>query len=265
MNTGRRRTLARVIALLAAAGCGATGAAAAPPAAVAQAATPPKAPAATPEAASYDVGLLLGSQLQHNGLAPVMSLDALIRGVTDAVAGRAMTTDEREAAQRFMREAHDSLFAKNRAQGREFLARNAKLPGIVATPSGLQYQVLAAGDPRGKPPAPTDQVSVRFRVGLADGTEIDRSETHDRPATFRVNSVFKAWQEAFAAMKPGAKWRLFVPPELGYGNSTPPTIPPGALLIYDLELVRVDPPEAVPMNRPAAPGRNAPDGAVTPR
>jgi FKBP-type peptidyl-prolyl cis-trans isomerase FklB len=231
----------------------------------APATAPPTPPAVTSEAGSYDVGLMLGSQLEHNGLLPILSLDTLIRGLKDAMAGRAMSADEREAAQRFMHDAHDSLVAKNRAQGREFLERNAKQPGVVSMPSGLQYQVIAAGDPGGKPPAPTDLVTVRYRASLADGTEIDRSDTHDRPASFRVNSVFKGWQEAFARMNLGAKWRLFVPPELGYGNNSPPPVPPGALLIYDLELVRIDPPEAVPMNRPAAPGAKPSAGVTTPR
>jgi hypothetical protein len=73
-----------------------------------------------------------------------------------------------------------------------------------------------------------------------------------------VNSVFKAWQEAFTAMKPGAKWQLFVPAELGYGNNSPPSVPPGALLVYELELLRVDP--AAPMD-PAAANHHPASGA----
>ena len=266
MNTCREGTPNLLFTLLAAVAVAVFGAYRTGAAETAPATTSPKPPTVTPETGSYDVGLLLGSQLQHNGLAPVLSLEALNRGVKDALGGRALTLEEREAAQRFMHNAHDSLADKNRAEGREFLERNAKQPGVLTTPSGLQYLVLAAGDARGKIPEPTDQVTVRYRVTLADGTEMDRSETHDRPATFRVNGVFKAWQEAIAAMKPGEKRRLFVPPELGYGNSPPPSIPPGALLIYDLELVRVEPPETVPMSRPAAPGGKPPSGgAATPR
>jgi FKBP-type peptidyl-prolyl cis-trans isomerase FklB len=219
--------------------------AAAPPAAVAApttpAATAPKPPPVAPEVGSYDVGLMLGSQLDHNGLLPpVLSLDAVIRGLKDAAGGRAVSAEERDTALRFMRDARDALAEKNRAAGREFLERNGKQPGVVTMPSGLQYRVLAKGDPDAKFPGPTDQVTVRYRASFADGTEYDRSDTHDRPATFRVNSVFKAWQEAFLAMKPGAKWQLFVPPELGYGNNSPPGVPPGALLVYELELLKVE-------------------------
>jgi FKBP-type peptidyl-prolyl cis-trans isomerase FklB len=213
--------------------------------AAAPAAAPASAPAVSSEVGSYDIGLLLGSQLQHNGVVPNLSQESLIRGMKEALGGRTITDEERQAALNFMHQAHDVLADKNRAAGREFLARNAKVPGVVTLPSGLQYRVLADGDPKGKPPAPTDDVTVRYRATLTDGTEIDRSDTHGAPASFRVNSVFKAWQEAFASMKLGAKWQLFIPPELAYGNNSPPTVPPGAVLIYDLELLKID-------RRPAA-------------
>jgi FKBP-type peptidyl-prolyl cis-trans isomerase FklB len=214
------------------------------------AATAAKTPPVTPEAGSYDIGLMLGSQLEHNGVAPIVSVDTVIRGLKDALGGRAVTAEERDAALRFMRDAREALTEKNRATGREFLERNAKEPGVLSMPSGLQYRVLNKGDSNAKSPAPTDQVTVRYTASLADGKVFDRSDVHDRPAMFRVNSVFKGWQEAFLAMKPGAKWQLFVPPELGYGANSPPGIPPGAVLIYDLELLQVEP--TPPMDPAAA-------------
>jgi FKBP-type peptidyl-prolyl cis-trans isomerase FklB len=252
MTTCRARNVSLLLALLAATPVGAN---AATPLATPTAA--PATPPVTPEAGSYDVGLMLGSQLEHNGLLPVLSLDTLVRGLKDALAGHAMTAQERDAAIRFMRDAHSALAEKNRAAAREFLERNAKVPGVMTMPSGLQYRVLAKGDPNAKSPAPTDQVTVRYRASLADGTEFDRSDTHDRPATFRVNSVFKGWQEAFLAMTPGAKWQLFVPPELGYGANSPPAVPPGALLVYEMELVRIEP--AATLDPAAAKGRSRAD------
>jgi FKBP-type peptidyl-prolyl cis-trans isomerase FklB len=244
MNPCRARTSIFLLASL-------TGPAAfaAPPVANAPAA----APAVSSEVGSYDIGLLLGSQLQHNGVVPKLSQEALIRGLKEAVGGRAITNEQREAALNFMRQAHAALLDKNRAAGREFMARNAKESGVVTLASGLQYRVLANGDPKGKPAAPTDDVTVRYRATLTDGTEIDRSDTHGAPATFRVNGVFKAWQEAFATMKLGAKWQLFIPPELGYGDNSPPTVPPGAVLIYELELLQIDRRPTAPVTQPAAP------------
>jgi FKBP-type peptidyl-prolyl cis-trans isomerase FklB len=252
MNLCRARTPILFIALLS----GAAGRAAPPVGQVAgklTAEAPPAAPApvVSSEVGSYDIGLLLGSQLEHNGVVPNLSRESLLRGLKEAMGGRRITDEERQAALNFMHQAHDALADKNRATGRAFLARNAKVPGVVTLPSGLQYRVLADGDPKGKPAAPTDDVTVRYRATLIDGTEIDRSDTHSAPASFRVNGVFKAWQEAFASMKPGAKWQLFIPPELSYGNNPPPTVPPGAVLIYDLELLQIDRHATVPMTPPA--------------
>jgi FKBP-type peptidyl-prolyl cis-trans isomerase FklB len=189
---------------------------------------------------SYDLGLMLGSQLEHNGLDKNVSLEELTRGLKEALAGRNVSNEERDTALRFMRDARAGVVDKNHAAAQAFLAKNAKESGIVTTPSGLQYRVLVPGDAGGKSPQPTDQVTVRYRASLLDGMEFDRSDAHDHAATFRVNSVFKGWQQAFLAMKPGAKWQLFVPPELGYGNNTPPMVPPGSLLIYELELLKVE-------------------------
>jgi FKBP-type peptidyl-prolyl cis-trans isomerase len=239
-----RRVLLAVLATTALCGTAAAGAV--------PAAAPPEPPAAAPDVASYDVGLLLGGQLEHDGLAPSVSVDALVRGLRDGLSGRTLTIEERDAALQSMRAARDGLTERNSAAAREFLDRNGKESGVVTMPSGLQYRVLAAGDAGGKTPGPTDQVTVRYRARLADGTEFDRSDTHKQPATFRVNSVLKAWREAFLAMKPGATWQLFVPPELGYGANSPPAVPPGALLVYELELLRVEPTEPAPVKPPPA-------------
>jgi FKBP-type peptidyl-prolyl cis-trans isomerase FklB len=210
--------------------------------------TPPKAAPVPSKEGSYDVGLMLGGQLEHNGVVPILSVDAVIRGLKDSIGGRAVTPAERETALRFLHDAREVLAEKNKAEARKFLERNAKAAGVKIMPSGVQYRVLATGDAKGKTAAPADEVTVRYRASLADGTEIDRSDIHDRPATFRVNSVIKGWQEAFLAMKPGDKWQLFVPPDLAYGSNPPPTIPPGALLVYEMELLRIDAATPVDLN-----------------
>ena len=239
------------------------GSAAAPPAIAADAAAAPqKLPPVPQETGSFDVGLMLGSQIEHNGLAPTLSMDALLKGLKEAMGGRTVTADERDTALRYMREAREVIADKNRAAAKLFLEKNSKESGVKMMPSGLQYRVLAAGDAAGKPPLPTDTVTVRYKASLADGTVFDRSDSHERPATFRVNSVFKGWQEAFSAMKPGAKWQLFVPPELGYGANSPPMVPPGALLIYELELLQVEP--AAAMNPTAGKQQRISPGAPPP-
>ncbi len=214
-----------------------------------------------PKLGSYQVGLLLGNQLQHAGAGKEIIVDDLVRGLKESLAGRELSSAERDAAQAYLKGTREMLANENRALARSFLAANAKQAGVVTMPSGLQYRILQEGDPQGAPPLPADQVTVRYTASLIDGTVYDRSDTHDKPATFRVNSVFKAWQEAFRLMKPGAKWQLFVPPDLGYGNNTPPMVPPGSAIIYELELLKIEPPAPMPKPDRAKP---VPAGTTAP-
>ena len=110
--------------------------------------------------------------------------------------------------------------------------------------------MFAAGDAQASAPTVNDRVAVHYRGRLLDGTEFDNSDDHAQAATFSLNSVVKGWREALPMMKPGARWRLFVPPELGYDLNSPPAIPPGSLLIFDIELVKVEP-------RPVTSGQGA--------
>ena len=116
-----------------------------------------------------------------------------------------------------------------------WLADKAKEEGIVATGSGLLYQVLTSGPADGPHPTNDSAAEVMYRGTLVDGSEFDA--TKDSPATFRVNAVVKGWTEALKLMRPGDKWRLYIPPELGYGEAgSPPKIPANAILCFDVEL-----------------------------
>lgn len=192
------------------------------------------------ETASYQIGLVLGSQLASSGVGSTVSRESLVRGIDEALAGRIPSAAQKESAQQFIRAARTTLAARNAEQARLFLEKNVHESGIETLPSGVQYRVLAPGNPTAPLPGPRDQVTLRYRASLADGTEIDRSDDHSQPAVFRLNSVIQGWHEALSAMRPGAKWQVFVPPELAYGANPPPPLPPGALLVYELELLRVD-------------------------
>jgi len=148
--------------------------------------------------------------------------------------GLAVTADPPEAP------SAEGLAIRNATAAHAFLARNAKLKGIHALPSGLQYKILAEGDTKAQSPQPTDDVSVRFRGTFMDGTEFDSSSRHSQSTSFIVNTAMPGWQEALVLMKPHAKWRLYVPPELGYGQMTRHGVPGGSLLIFDLELVAIN-------------------------
>ncbi len=220
------------------------------PAAVRADATSPAAPAATPVPAStpapppaYTVGLQVGEGMHRAGLNSDFDIDSFVRGIKDALAGRVVTPEDRERLNQYMTEMHNSLITRNHTAARDFLAKNAAAKGVVTTTSGLQYKILAAGDPKAASPAATDKVVVHYRGKLLDGTEFDSSYGRGTPATFQVNGVIKGWQEALVLMKPGAKWQLFIPPELAYDTNSRPPIPPGSLLLFDVELISVGEPK----------------------
>lgn len=245
------------LAVVAALGLGLLG----PPAALAQARNAAPAAPAPPsvEVGSYDLGLMFGNQLVNSGLGKAASRKELMRGIDAALAGKIPTVEQREAVQQFSRASREALVASNAKLAKEFLASNAHAPGITTMPSGLQYRVLDAGAAKAPTPSPTDQVTLRYRLSLADGTVLDRSEDHQQQAVFRVNGVIPAWREALLAMRPGARWQLFVPPDLGYGANAPPPIPPGALLIFDLDLMSV---EHAPPMAPRRPDTSTPPSTV---
>ena len=127
---------------------------------------------------------------------------------------------------------------KLRKAGREFLAENGKKPGIITTPSGLQYEVLKQGD--GAVPQTTDKVKVHYEGRLIDGTVFDSSIKRGEPAVFGLNQVIKGWTEGLSLMPVGSKWRLYIPQELGYGDRQAGQIPPYSALIFDVELLGIE-------------------------
>jgi FKBP-type peptidyl-prolyl cis-trans isomerase len=211
-----------------------------PPAA---SAAPPTAPQAAPSAeqTSYLFGLTFGEQLNRVGITDQVSVDAITRGIKDGLHGKKSTPAEQQQVQVYVRSVMEAATQKNEAAAKEFLDHNAKEKGVTTTASGLQYKVLSPGDSKAAAIKPTDEVSVQYRGKLIDGSEFDSSYSRGVPATFTVQGVIKGWQEALALMKPGAKWVLYVPPDLGYGASPKPGIPGGSLLIFDVELLSVKP------------------------
>lgn len=123
------------------------------------------------------------------------------------------------------------------AQAKAFLANNAKQPGVVVLPDGLQYKVVHSGPANGLKPHINDEVKVNYEGKLIDGTVFDSSYERGQPAAMPLKNLVKAWQEALQLMRPGDEWTLYVPPELGYGAEGQGSIPPGAALIFRIELI----------------------------
>lgn len=125
-----------------------------------------------------------------------------------------------------------------RAKAAEFLAENAQRDGVITTSSGLQYEVLKAGHGNVHPAA-TDQVLVHYHGTLLNGEVFDSSVKRNEPIRFALNQVIPGWTEGLQTMVEGQKTRLFIPPDLGYGNHRAGSIPPGSLLIFDVELLQI--------------------------
>jgi FKBP-type peptidyl-prolyl cis-trans isomerase FklB len=204
----------------------------------------PAAPAASadPKAdGSYSLGVSIGNQLRSLGLnKDSVSMDRVSAGLRDALSGTATASQEHiEKVNALIEQGRSQQATGNKAAAQKFLADNGKKKGVVTTQSGLQYRVVAPG--AGNVPKPADEVTVHYRGTLLDGTEFDSSIRRGQPATFPVNGVIQGWQEALVLMKPGAKYELFIPPELAYGANSEPPIPPNSLLKFDVELLSIKP------------------------
>jgi FKBP-type peptidyl-prolyl cis-trans isomerase FklB len=132
----------------------------------------------------------------------------------------------------------ERLYGANRKAGEEFLAANAKKPGVVVLPSGLQYKVLTQGN--GPIPKSTSTVKVHYEGHLIDGTEFDSSYKRNEPNTLGVRQVIKGWNEALCLMPVGSKWELYIPQELAYGDRDQGKIKPFSALIFTVELLSIE-------------------------
>lgn len=199
----------------------------------------------TKEKESYSLGYQFGQSLKVQAVD--LDLEIYASGIRDALSGATpplspdeirtvvMELQKRIAAarQKGMQEIAD----KNLAESKAFLEANRKKDGVVTVPSGLQYKVLVEGS--GKTPKATDSVTVNYRGTLIDGKEFDDSYKRGQPATFEVGKVIRGWTEALQLMKEGAKWQLFIPPTLAYGDRGAGPIPPNSTLIFEVELISV--------------------------
>lgn len=208
---------------------------------------------------SYAIGVRMGSSLKQGKVDA--NLDVLVKAVKDGFIGEDMLMTEEEimqtinAFQRQMmekeRKAKDAQGETNLATAKKFLEDNKAKDGVTTLPSGLQYEVIEEGT--GATPVATDKVKTNYRGTLIDGTEFDSSYKRGTPATFGVNRVINGWTEALQLMKEGAKWKLYIPPELAYGQRGTPNIGPNSALIFDIELIEIVKEEAPPVPTPTVP------------
>ena len=192
------------------------------------------------EKVSYALGLSIGNNLIGSGITGV-NLDKFVQGVQDVLEQKTAEISYDEAKivlDEYFQDLANKMQALNKQIGAEFLAQNKQKEGVVELASGLQYQVLTAGT--GAKPSATDQVQCHYHGTMLDGQVFDSSVQRGEPAVFGVNQVIAGRVEALQLMQEGAKWRLFIPYQLAYGErGAGQSIPPFATLIFDVELLKV--------------------------
>lgn len=189
---------------------------------------------------SYSLGLTISSNLIQSGVKEINSLQFLA-GLQDTYAGnkpRISMDDANHNLQEFMLANNDEEANRNLENGLLYLLNNIHNEGVIETKSGLQYKILKEG--YGKSPTIDDQIKCHYHGILLDGTVFDSTIEQRQPAIFPVNAVIRGWVEALLLMTVGAKWRLFIPSNLAYGEEgTGGLIGPNATLIFDVELLEI--------------------------
>ncbi|MEY4617020.1 MAG: hypothetical protein RJB66_1980 [Pseudomonadota bacterium] len=191
--------------------------------------------------ASYGIGTQIGNNMKQQNID--IDSTALAAGLSDALSGKDLKLKPEEIQQALMKlqemavKKQAEVAEKNKKEGQAFLEKNKAESGIKTTASGLQYQVLKEGS--GATPSDKDVVTAHYEGKLVNGQKFDSSYDRNQPADFPVTGVIPGWTEALKLMKVGSKFKLYVPPELGYGASPRPGIPPNSVLVFDVELMGI--------------------------
>lgn len=194
---------------------------------------------------SYIIGHDIGNNLKTNEI--TVNLDIFYAGVNNGYSGND-TLISAKATESLMVEFQKEMVAKRdqktaqvatfeKAKGAAFLQENKSQPGVVELPSGIQYKVINEGT--GVNPTPEDVVEVHYTGKLIDGTVFDSSIERGQSVKFPLNRVIPGWTEGLQLMKPGAKYILYIPSSLAYGDKGSGPIPGGATLIFEVELISI--------------------------
>lgn len=187
---------------------------------------------------SYAIGVSIANFYKEQGITGISS-QLVTKAINDCNAGKPAITDGEvnNIIMNFMQQKRSEKSASVRKVSDAFMAENKNKPGVITTASGLQYVVLKEGD--GPKPTLTDRVKVHYHGTLLDGTIFDSSVQRGEPYTLNVTQVVQGWIEALQLMPVGSKWRLYVPPALGYGDNDNGPIKGGSVMVFELELLEI--------------------------
>ena len=190
---------------------------------------------------SYSIGMSVGARMANQGANDIDYQDFL-QGVRDMIEKNETLISKSKSDSlnyAYYQEQKDKIFTKVKEEGIKFLEDNAKRPEVATTESGLQYEVLTAAE--GAKPSATNSVTVHYVGQLISGELFDSSVDRGEPATFPLNRVIPGWTEGVQLMSEGAKYRFYIPYELGYGaRGAGAAIPPYSALIFDVELLKIN-------------------------
>jgi FKBP-type peptidyl-prolyl cis-trans isomerase len=180
----------------------------------------------------------IGRSVSGNFKGLDVDLRLLMQGIADALTGKPdlQTDDEFQQAVKALQQ---ETAAKMLADGKAFLANNARAPGVKVTPSGLQYQVIKPGT--GARPTAQNRVKAHYKGTFLDGKTFDNSYDRMEPAVFPLDGVIRGWTEGVPLMQVGAKYKFWIPSDLAYGHRGRPSIPPNSTLVFEIELFEVLP------------------------
>ncbi|MEI6189019.1 MAG: FKBP-type peptidyl-prolyl cis-trans isomerase [Chitinophagia bacterium] len=192
------------------------------------------------DSASYALGFRVAQSMKGQGLQDII-MSLFEKGFSAGVIAKSAIPDSLldVCIKKYQDNMSAEKIAMNHAIGAEFLAKNAKKPGVVSMSNGMQYEVLVAGTGSVKPTL-SNTVKCHYHGTLIDGSIFDSSVQRGEPISFPLNGVIKGWQDAVQLMTVGSKWKLFIPANLAYGDrSAGPTIGPGSTLIFEVELLGI--------------------------
>ncbi|MCK5028066.1 MAG: FKBP-type peptidyl-prolyl cis-trans isomerase [Bacteroidales bacterium] len=192
------------------------------------------------DSVSYAIGVSFANSMKNLNI-PELNLEKIYMAIGEVInneEAKLTVSESQKIIQAYMTELKEYQIKENLIRANEFLEKNKKREGVIVLPNGLQYEVLLEGS--GESPVSTSKVKTHYKGTLLDGSVFDSSYDRGEPIDFQLGRVIKGWQEALKLMKPGAKWKLYIHPDLGYGERDTEDIPANSLLIFDIELLSVE-------------------------
>lgn len=190
---------------------------------------------------SYAIGLNIATNMKQQGLtSSSLNTTVMAKAMNEVFQGKKPLLDEQTAGmtvQKVFMGINSKKTEGERLEGKKYLDANKKRPGVMVTASGLQYEVLKAGD--GPKPVDSNTVKVHYTGTFINGKKFDSSVDRGQPIEFPVTGVIPGWTEALKLMPVGSKWKLVVPSELAYGERGNQGIPGGSTLIFEVELIAI--------------------------